>query len=789
MMKCPKCHHENPDDTFYCGKCATPLKRSEEVPASYTRTILPEKEKLTTGSTFAARYQIIEELGRGGMGKVYRVVDKKLNEEVALKLINPEVSSDDRTIKRFSNELRLARKISHKNVGRMFELMEDEGTHFITMEYVAGEDLDSFIRRSGQLAIGKALSIAKQVSEGLEAAHRLGVVHRDLKPGNIMIDKMGEARIMDFGIARSLETRGITGTEVMIGTPAYMSPEQAEGQDVDQRSDIYSFGIILYEMVTGRVPFEGNTPLSMCMKHKTEIPPDPRKIDPQIPESLSRLILKCLEKDRERRYQNAGELLSALNDIAVGKPKEEPTVEKRAENSIAVLSFTDLSQEKDLEYFCDGIAEELINALTKIKRLQVASRTSSFQFKAAGYDISEIGKKLNVQTVLEGSLRKAGNRIRITAQLVNVADGYHLWSEKYDREMADIFAIQDEISLAIMEKLKVQLLREEKEALVKRHTDNIEAYHMYLKGRYFWNKRYEGGLQRSLEFFNQAIAMDPAYALAYAGIADSYNLLGLYSWLPPKVAYGRANSAAEKALEIDDMLGEAHASLGWIRCFYDWDWSAAESEFKRALDLNPKYATAHEWYALFLAVKQRFDEAVKEIKRAQELDPLSLIVNAIEGVILYVTREYDKALGQLRETLEMDPTFSVAQLYLGEVYFSQAMWKEAIEAFQKDVALSPESTFAVGSLGSAYGMSGQKDDALKMMHRLDELEKDRYVSPLYRAMISLGLGEKDQSFDYLEEAYLERESYLTFLKVWPHFDSLRSFPRFAALLEKIGMER
>ncbi len=788
-MKCPRCHHNNPDDTIYCGKCATPLKRSEEAPASFTKTLQATKGKLTTGSSFAARYQIIEELGKGGMGNVYRVLDKKLNEEVALKLIKPEISSDERTIERFSNELRLARKISHKNVGRVFELMEVDGIHFITMEYVAGEDLDSFIRRSGQLTIGKALSIARQVCAGLEEAHRLGVVHRDLKPGNIMIDKMGEARIMDFGIARSLQTRGLTGTEVMIGTPAYMSPEQAGGEDVDHRSDIYSLGIILYEMVTGRVPFEGETPLSVCLKHKSEKPPDPRKMEPQIPESLSGLILKCLEKDKEKRYQNAGELLLALQNIAVGTLKGEQVVEKKEENSIAVLPFTDLSPQKDLEYFCDGIAEELISALTKVKLLHVASRTSSFQFKGKGCDISEIGKRLNVQTVLEGSLRKAANRIRITAQLVNVADGYHVWSEKYDRDMEDIFAIQDEISLAIVEKLRVQLLKEEKAALVKRQTDNIEAYHTYLKGRYFWNRRYVGGLQKSLEFFNKAMAIDPAYALAYAGIADSYNLLGLYSWLPPKEAYGRAKAAAEKALEIDDRLGEAHASLGWIRCFFDWDWSAAEREFKRAIDLNQNYATAHEWYGLFLATRGRFVEASREINRAQELDPLSLIIRAIAGVIFYLARRYDEALGQFRETLEMDPNFFVAYLYQGEVYLSQARWQEAIDTFQKAIALSPGSTFAIGSLGSAYGMSGQKAEALKMMQRLGELEKERYVSPLYRAMISLGLAENDQSFEDLEKAYRERESYLTFLKEWPHFDSLRSFPRFATLLEKIGLER
>jgi serine/threonine-protein kinase len=797
-MKCPKCRADNPDTSRFCSECGTKILPAEEISVSHTETLQAPKGELTTGSSFAGRYQIIEELGKGGMGKVYKVFDTKLKEKVALKLIKPEVASHKETIERFRNELKSARKIAHRNVCRMFDLGEADGAYFITMEYVPGEDLKSVIRMMGQLSVASAISIAKQACDGLAEAHQLGIVHRDLKPQNIMIDRGGNARIMDFGISCSIETKGMTEAGAMIGTPEYMSPEQFEGREVDHRSDIYSLGIVLFEMVTGREPFEGDTPFAVGIKHKSETPEDPRSFNAQVPEELSQLILRCLEKEKDKRYQNAEEVRSELIRIGKGilkgeeifaeeKPKKEEISKEKWGKSIAVLPFADLSAKKDQEFFCDGIAEEIISSLTKIKDLRVVARTSAFSFKGEKLDVREIGKRLNVETVLEGSVRKVENKLRITAQLINVADGYHLWSERYDCEMDDIFAIQDKVTMAVIEKLKIEFLEKDKAGLVRPHTKDMDAYNLYLKGRYFWSQRTEAGLMRAIDYFEQAIKLDPGYALAHAGLADSYNLLPWYGSLPPNQAYPKAKASALKALEVDPGLAEAHTSLAYYLMQYEWDWLAAEKEFKQAIESNRGYAAAHHWYFEYLAAMERMDEAMSEVKKAVELDPLSLGINCGLAWGFYFSRQYDRAIDQSRKTLELNPNFIWAQYVLGVSYIKSSMPAKAIEEFQKSTSISGLHPLIVAVLGAAYAVEGKADKIREVLNNLKERAKQIYIMPFYIAIIYLGSGDKDKIFEWLEKAYDERNFWLIFLKADPMFDSLRSDPRFKTLLDKMNL--
>ena len=837
---CPKCHSENPETKQFCADCGTQLvPQSKDAHPLATETLQTPIHELTTGSTFAGRYQIIEELGKGGMGRVYRVLDKKVNEEVVLKLIKPEIGLDKKTIERFSNELKFSRKIVHKNVARMFDLNEEKGAHYITMEYVRGEDLRRLIRKIGILSPGQVMPIARQVCEGLEEAHRLGVVHRDLKPSNIMIDEEGNARIMDFGIARSVKERGITGEGVIIGTPEYMSPEQVEGQDIDQRSDIYSLGVILFEMATGRVPFEGDTPLSIAVKHKTEIPRDPKEINPNIPDDLKRLILRCLEKDKIKRYQSAAEVYSELSRIDKGIPAAERVVPKRmpftskeitvtfgmkkvllpilglvflilaaiviwkilptkreaapaasAKKSIAVLPFEDLSQAKSNEYLCDGISATLINALTNIEGLWVPAQTSAFSFKGKTQDIRDIGQKLGVDNVLEGSVQVAGDNLRVTARISNVQDGRQVWSEIYNRKMADMFAIQDDIAKAIVTALKIKLLGEKGAPLIKNYTENLEAYSLYLQGRNSWNKRDEANLTKSIEYFEKAIEIDPNYALAYAGLGDAYYVLGQNGIWSPEKALPKAKAAALKALEIDNKLAEAHTSLAGIMVDYEWDFAGAEKEFKLAIELKPNYATAHAWYAGLFSGLGLHEEAIREVKIARNLDPLSPRIGQNVGIYLYYARRYDQAIEELNKALEVDPNHAAIYETLGWAYEAMGKYNEAVKSYLRFIELIGGSKDRDTDMASCYALMGKQEEARRILNNAIEYSKKNYHSPENIAEVFAVLGEKDQTFVWLEKALRERDPRLIeSLKNQHRFDPVRSDPRFTDLLRRIGLEK
>ncbi len=742
-----------------------------------------------------SHYQILEKLGEGGMGVVYKAQDTKLDRIVALKFLPKHLLRDEEAKTRFVHEAKAASALDHQNIATIYEIDEAQGECFISMACIEGKSLKELIKDKEIEGwdIGKIIDVGIQMGEGLSKAHQKGIVHRDIKSDNVMLTNEGLVKIMDFGLAKLKGVPKVTKTGTTVGTVAYMSPEQAQGKDVDHRSDIFSFGVVLYEMMTGQLPFKGDYEQAVIYAILNETPEPVRSLRTEVPTELELIVNKALAKSQDSRYHNAGDILIDLRklkkELELMASEEHPSATK-AQPSIAVLPFTNLSADKEQEYFCDGMAEEIINALTHVEGLRVVARTSAFAFKDEKQDVRQIGKKLNVETLLEGSVRKAGNRLRISAQLINVADGYHLWSERYDRNMEDVFAIQDEISLAIVNRLKPKLLGEEKARLVKRYTDNLEAYNLYLKGRYHWNRRTPEGINKAIKYFHQVTEKDPGYALAYAGLADCYSMLEQARALPAKEAFPEAKEMAAKALEIDETLAEAHNSLAYVRWKYDWDWVGAEREFLRAIELNPNYATAHQWYAVYLAEMGRTDESIKEIKKAQELDPLSLIINVASASILTCARQYNQAIEQCQKVLDMDPNFSLTHLPLGWIYEQKEMYEEAIKEYLKAEAffgrLSPEE---VAALREAYAVSGWRGYWQKHLDILKQQSKQRHVAASDIAWDHVHLGEKDQAFKWLEKAYQERDPVLCSLKTDPIFDSLRSDPKFKALLKKMGLEK
>ncbi|MGD8539296.1 MAG: protein kinase, partial [Candidatus Aminicenantes bacterium] len=709
------------------------------------------------------------------------------------------------------------------------DLGKSEGNYFITMEYVDGENLKGMIRMMGQLSSDKAISIAKQVCEGLLEAHRIGVVHRDLKPSNIMIDKEGNAKIMDFGIARSLEAKGITGAGVMIGTPEYMSPEQVESKEVDQRSDIYSAGVILYEMATGRVPFEGDTPFSVGVKHKSEIPQNPKELNAQIPEDLNLVILKCLEKDKTNRFQNAGELRAALTDIEEGIPAAEriPSVREvmttkisRAKRknlvifataivalilviivavllltkpseeveSIAVLPLENLSGDPEQEYFADGMTERLISELAKISGFQrVISRMSVMQYKGVRKSMPDVAKELNVDAVVQGSVLLLGNQVSISAHLIHAPTDRLIWAKNYEYNLKDILTLQREVTKAIAREIKVQLTPEEERRLSVKPQIKPEAYQAYLKGLFYWNKRTAEDLRKAIAHYEKAKEEDPDYALAYVGLADCYNLISLYGNVPPKESYPRAKEAALKAIALDETLGEAHNSLAYAIWQYYWDFDEGEREFNRAIELNPNYATARHWYAEFLMTQDRFDEAFREVNIALELDPVSLIINSLLGDLYLNVGQPGKAVEQLLKTLEMDPNFAFAHSFLGLAYADLNRFPEAITEGKKAVEISGGSIY-MSYLGWIYAQAGKDEEAKRILEELKERSIEHFVSPFWIANIYVGLGENDKAFEWLEKAYEERCEILIYSKTDIIFNPIRLDPRFSELQKRIGLE-